>query len=345
MAIPNSAAEAAEVLGVAPGADAEAVRKRYRELAMRFHPDLNPDDPQADQRMAELNRARDLLADGVPLDVRRQVETPSPSSAPPQPRQPQSPAERAETHRAFRDEMERARRTDAERAQRRRAARRRERRAAEQRAQQAAEESRRTPPETRSGEREDRRRAAGANSARSARSARRRSAAEQQRRTKPRRAPASGSVPPIDRIAAVLDARGWAEAAAALRERYRGNGGVAPASVELVLSVTLDGARFDAALVVAAPGTALAAPLLDQAMQRAVEEKIPFAFAMNERMFRQAIVRQRTRTNPTTMERFPSPEELREALAEHFADVEAGGAGPGGAGRDRGPANFGRFFR
>lgn len=343
MAIPNSAAEAAEVLGVAPGADAEAVRKRYRELAMRFHPDLNPDDPQADQRMAELNRARDLLADGVPLDVRRQVETPS--SAPSPPSRPQSPAERAETHRAFRDEMERARRTDAERAQRRRAARRRERRAAEQRAERAAEESRRAPPETRSGEREDRRRAAGADSARSARSARRRSAAEQQRRAKPRRAPASGSVPPIDRIAAALDARGWAEAAAALRERYRGNGGVAPASVELVLSVTLDGARFDAALVVAAPGTALAAPLLDQAMQRAVEEEVPFAFAMNERMFRQAIVRQRTRTNPMTMERFPSPEELHEALAEYFADVEAGGAEPGRAGGDRGPANLGRLFR
>ena len=344
MAIPNSAAEAAEVLGVAPGADAEAVRKRYRELAMRFHPDLNPDDPQADQRMAELNRARDLLADGVPLDVRRQVEQ---QSAPP-PRQPQSPAERAETHRAFRDEMERARRTDAERAQRRRAARRRERQAAEQRAQRAqraAEESRRAPPETRSGEREDRRRAASANSARSARSARRRSAAEQQRRAKPRRAPASGSVPPIDRIAAALDARGWAEAAAALRERYRGNGGVAPASVEIVLSVTLDSARFEAALVVAAPGTALAAPLLDQAMQRAVEEKIPFAFAMNERMFRQAIVRQRTRTNPTTMERFPSPEELREALAEHFADAEAGGAGLGRGAGDRGTANLGRLFR
>lgn len=339
MAIPNSAAEAAEVLGVAPGADAEAVRKRYRELAMRFHPDLNPDDPQADQRMAELNRARDLLADGVPLDVRRQVKR---QSAPPQPRRPQSPAERAETHRAFRDEMERARRTDAERAQRRRAARRRERRAAEQRAQRAAEESRRPPPETRSGEREDRRRAAGANSARSTRSTRRRSAAEQQRRAKPHRAPESGSVPPIDRIAAALDARGWVDAAAALRERYRGNGGVAPASVEIVLSVTLDGARFDAALVVAAPGTALAAPLLDQAMQRAVEEEVPLAFAMNERMFRQAVLRQRTRTNPTTMERFPSPDELRAALVEHFAEVETEGAE---SGRDWGPANFGRLFR
>ena len=45
MAIPESAAEAAALLGVAPGANAAAVRKRYRELAMRFHPDLNPDDP------------------------------------------------------------------------------------------------------------------------------------------------------------------------------------------------------------------------------------------------------------------------------------------------------------
>ena len=336
MAIPNSAAEAAEVLGVAPGADAEAVRKRYRELAMRHHPDLNPDDPQADQRMAELNRARDLLAAGVPLDARRQVETPSP------PPKPQSPAERAETHRAFRDEMERARRADAERAQRRRAARRRARHEAEQRAQREAEESRRPPPEARGGEREDRRRATGANSGRSAR---RRSADARRQWTKPRHAPASSSAPPIDRIAAALEARGWVDAAAAIRERYRGNGGVAPASVELVLSVMLDDARFDAALVVAAPGMALAAPLLDQAMQRALEEEVPFAFAMNERMFRQVNVRQRTRTNPTTMARFPSPDELREALSEHFADSEADGVESGGGARDRGPANFGRLFR
>ena len=336
MAIPNSAAEAAEVLGVAPGADAAAVRKRYRELAMRFHPDVNPDDPQADQRMAELNRARDLLADGVPLDARRQVETPSP------PPQPQSPAERAETHRAFHDEMERARRADAERAQRRRAARRRVRREAEQRAQREAEESRRPPPESRSSEREDRRRAAAANSARSAR---RHSADARQRRAKPRRTPASSSAPPIDRIAAALDARGWTDAAAAIRERYRSNGGIAPASVEIVLSVTLDGARFAAALVVAAPGTALAAPLLDQAMQRAMEEEIPFAFAMNERMFRRVSVRRRARTNPMTMERFPSPDELRDALSKHFADLKADGAEPGRPARDRGPVNFGRIVR
>lgn len=335
MAIPNSAAEAAEVLGVVPGADAAAVRKRYRELAMRFHPDVNPDDPQADQRMSELNRARDLLADGVPLDARRQVETPSP------PPQPQSPAERAETHRAFRDEMERARRADAERAQRRRAARRRARREAEQQAQREAEESRRPPPEAHSSDREDRRRTA----ANSARSARRRSADARQRRAKPRRAPASSSARPIDRIAEALDTRGWADAAAAIRERYRSNGGIAPASVEIVLSVTLDDARFDAALVVAAPGTALAAPLLDQAMQRAMEEKIPFAFAMNERMFRRVSVRRRARTNPMTMERFPSPDELRDALSKHFADLKADGAEPGRPARDRGPVNFGRIVR
>ena len=337
MAIPNSAAEAAEVLGVAPGADAAAVRKRYRELAMRFHPDVNPDDPQADQRMSELNRARDLLADGVPLDARRQVETQS--SPPPK---PQSPAERAETHRAFRDEMERARRADAERAQRRRAARHRARREAEQRAQREAEESRRPPSEAHSSEREDRRRAAAANSARSAR---RRSADVRQRRAKPRRAPASSSAQPIDRIAEALDTRGWADAAAAIRERYCSNGGIAPASVEIVLSVTLDGARFDAALVVAAPGTALAAPLLDQAMQRAMEEEIPFAFAMNERMFRRVSVRRRARTNPMTMEMFPSPDELRDALSKHFADVKADGAEPGRPARDRGPINFGRIVR
>ena len=331
MAIPSSVWEAVELLGVAPGADAAAVRKRYRELAMRFHPDRNPDDPLADQRMAELNRAHDLLADGVPLDVRRM---PEPSAAPPQEpqRRPQTRAERAETHQAFREEMERARRTDTERRRRQQAARRKERREAEARARRAAEESRRAakpPPQTRQTE------SRGARRGQTGRGERADSAGARPRRPKRQHEAPSAASPPLEYVCEAIAARGWQDAANAIRARYRGNGAVAPASEEFVLTVSLNGAQYDAAVVVAAPGVALAAPLLDHAIQQADAAGVPFAFAMNERMFRQANLRKRTRTNPITLAKFPTPDELRNALAAHLADVESTETDSGRAARAR----------
>ena len=38
------------VLGVAPEADAGAIREAYRRLAKRHHPDLNPGDAEAERR-------------------------------------------------------------------------------------------------------------------------------------------------------------------------------------------------------------------------------------------------------------------------------------------------------
>lgn len=52
-----------QILGVAPGADAAAIRKRYKELARQFHPDIHPDNPQASERLKEINEARDALLD------------------------------------------------------------------------------------------------------------------------------------------------------------------------------------------------------------------------------------------------------------------------------------------
>ena len=51
------------VLGVDPGAPADAVAAAYRELAKRWHPDVNPEQPrvEAERRMAEINAAYDLL--------------------------------------------------------------------------------------------------------------------------------------------------------------------------------------------------------------------------------------------------------------------------------------------
>ena len=343
MANPNSVAEAVALLGVAPGADAAAVRKRYRELAKQLHPDRNPDDPLADQRMAELNRARDLLVDGVPRDLQRGAQASPPPQPTPEPqRRPQSRAERAETHQAFRDEMERARRTDTERERRRRAARRRARQEAEERARRAAEAAREAadqPPQPEPATERRRRRPSGqARTGGGKAAAPKRRSAARARNAPPKR---DAFTSPIGRICDLLSAQGWEDAVAAVRQRYREAGASAPPSAEFVLSVELDGEARVAAVVVAAPGV-LDGAALDYAIGRAAEVGAPFAFAANERMFRRAGVRSRARTNPKALSKFPSPAELSEALAQQIAEAEAG---DGSSKRERGPANFGRLFR
>jgi DnaJ-class molecular chaperone len=52
-----------EVLGVAPNATAEEIRKAYRKLAKEFHPDLNPGKPAAEARFKAVSVAYDLLSD------------------------------------------------------------------------------------------------------------------------------------------------------------------------------------------------------------------------------------------------------------------------------------------
>lgn len=51
------------VLEVAREASAEDLKKSYRKLAMRFHPDRNPHDKQAEARFKEVNEAYDVLKD------------------------------------------------------------------------------------------------------------------------------------------------------------------------------------------------------------------------------------------------------------------------------------------
>ena len=50
-------------LGVARDADAEAIRKAYRNLARKHHPDLNPGDKAAEERFKAVSGANDLLSD------------------------------------------------------------------------------------------------------------------------------------------------------------------------------------------------------------------------------------------------------------------------------------------
>lgn len=50
-----------EVLGVSPSASADEVKKAYRKKARENHPDLNPNDPKAAERMNEINEAYDRI--------------------------------------------------------------------------------------------------------------------------------------------------------------------------------------------------------------------------------------------------------------------------------------------
>jgi DnaJ-class molecular chaperone len=52
-----------EVLGVAQDADAKEIQKRYRKLAREYHPDLNPDDAEAEARFKDISEAHRILGD------------------------------------------------------------------------------------------------------------------------------------------------------------------------------------------------------------------------------------------------------------------------------------------
>jgi molecular chaperone DnaJ len=52
-----------EVLGVSKSASQDEIKKAYRELARRWHPDRNPDDPGAEERFKEIQQAYDTLSD------------------------------------------------------------------------------------------------------------------------------------------------------------------------------------------------------------------------------------------------------------------------------------------
>ena len=52
-----------ETLGVARKATAEEIRKAYRKLARKHHPDLNPGDKSSEDRFKNVQEAYDVLSD------------------------------------------------------------------------------------------------------------------------------------------------------------------------------------------------------------------------------------------------------------------------------------------
>ena len=54
-----------KVLGVRPDASDEEIKRAYRELAKKYHPDRNPGDAEAARRMQEINAAYDQIKNGT----------------------------------------------------------------------------------------------------------------------------------------------------------------------------------------------------------------------------------------------------------------------------------------
>jgi curved DNA-binding protein CbpA len=84
-------------LGVTVAASEAEIRTAYRRLAKRFHPDLNPGDPAAEQRFKTLTAAYDVLSDAdrrryYDLHLRRSAASPDPTAGPGQTVSPGPPA-------------------------------------------------------------------------------------------------------------------------------------------------------------------------------------------------------------------------------------------------------------
>ena len=57
------------LLGVKKTATADEIRKAFRKLARKYHPDVNPNDKKAEEKFKEISEANDILSD----DKKRKV--------------------------------------------------------------------------------------------------------------------------------------------------------------------------------------------------------------------------------------------------------------------------------
>ena len=62
-----------EILGVKKAASAEDIRKAFRKLARKYHPDVNPGDKSAEEKFKAISEANDVLSDPKKRKIYDQV--------------------------------------------------------------------------------------------------------------------------------------------------------------------------------------------------------------------------------------------------------------------------------
>src|ERR1700744_2906202 len=60
-------------LGVKKSASAEEIRKAFRKLARKYHPDVNPGDKKAEEKFKEISEANEVLSDPKKRKIYDQV--------------------------------------------------------------------------------------------------------------------------------------------------------------------------------------------------------------------------------------------------------------------------------